>query len=203
MHAWHQQLSNLLLVLFCRPTAPGPFALNLCWCYEPLVKLEALPYRTLRATFTASVVPSLEATASLGPAAGPSDARLFMLRGLNLHGLNTFELRQLAFLGGGWSATLAGQSGGGEAEATGALPLEHSLAPESAVTLHVHLKKRASESGLEKEEGASAAECHLAASGAAPPRGGGASLQALLRWEAAGLPGSEPVYGFSIVRAQR
>jgi hypothetical protein len=151
------------VIVYVRPTQPGPYSFNMCWYYEPLVKLEALPYRTLRARFTASALPSLEMIAWSGPLAlgtshsstvsghdGTDDnkeGRMLVLRGLNLQGIESFTLKQFEIFGGGsdgekWNAVLAGKQkeNGGDA----IVKLGHVVGPESAVVLHALLSSSSS-----------------------------------------------------------
>jgi hypothetical protein len=129
----------------------------MCWYYEPLVKLEALPYRTLRVTFSASALPSLEMTAWSGPLAGGAgvvshvasdsrEGRMLVLRGLNLQGIESFALKQFEILGGDdsakWSAVLTGKQKEESENAT--VKLDHVVGPESAVVLHAILTSSAS-----------------------------------------------------------
>jgi len=159
------------VVLYARPTQPGPFSFNMCWYYEPLVKLEALPYRTVRATFSANALPSLEMTAWSGPLAGRAtiaargangsaseskEGRMLVLRGLNLQGIESFTLKEFEILdgsgGGGngkWKAALAGKEkaeGGGSGAMN--VKLGHVVGPESAVVLHAILSSSSQPSSL-------------------------------------------------------
>jgi tetratricopeptide (TPR) repeat protein len=155
------------VVLYVRPTQPGPFSFSMCWYYEPLVKLEALPYRTLRATFSANALPSLEMTAWSGPLAGSvtiaargengsacdsKEKRMLVLRGLNLQGIESFILKELEIFGGGggnWKAVLAGKQKE-EEDGSGAMSVKlgHVVGPESAVVLHAILSSSSLPSSL-------------------------------------------------------
>lgn len=149
---------DMEVVLYVRPTQPGPYCFNMCWYYEPLVKLEALPYRTLRATFSSSALPSLEMTAWSGPLASSAtivasgdngsdsdvrEGRMLVLRGLNLQGIESFTLKEFEILGGGrkWKAFLAGKGKEEEESGSGAMTVKlgHAVGPESAVVLHAIL----------------------------------------------------------------
>lgn len=182
------------LAFYVRPTRPGPFEFNLCWYYEPLVKLEALPYRTLRASFHVSALPSLEMMGWSSPLPG-TDGRLLLLRGLNLQGIETFTLKSFSLVGGRWHAVRAGQQGSDVAPAT-TVGLDHVVGPESAVVVHALLSRVAEGENAEEQQDAlpqalqylSSKEFPaLPAAAVAPNAAYEPPSRAILQWKATGL----------------
>jgi trafficking protein particle complex subunit 8 len=192
--------------LTIRPTQAGPCLLNLCWYYEPLVKLDSLPHRTLCASFTASVLPSLEVEASLSPSsAGPSGGKLLVLRGLNLQGLESFQLNQLTSLSRCWQLRLVDGNDDHSPASSQVVPLSYRLEPQAAIAIHAHVVDvRTSDSttpGLEH------AVQYLASGELSSLRtpsddvGLHKPINLLLRWHASGTPGTHRAEGFHVIQA--
>ena len=210
---------ELTVDAYIRPTRPGPCTFSLAWYYEPLVKLHPLPYRTLRATFSVSVLPALETTGWAGQLPGSDGQRLMVLKGLNLQGIEAFKLQEVEVMGEDRDVRQAGQekfSQEKHLQARSVVSLEHVVGPESAVVLHMVLSPAAS-----PPEGrpTTVAERYLIdgecrpASQALPrtsSRNGNSStaaaterpLYTLLRWEASGIA-QDTVEGFNVVRVGR
>jgi tetratricopeptide (TPR) repeat protein len=200
----------------CRSTRPGPTRFSCVWYYEPVVKLDALRFRTLRASFTASTLPSLQLAAAVAPAASSPGRYLLQLQALNLQGLETFALQQLSVPTAAWAAShLAGVQPAGEQR--GSLALDVELAPESSAGLHFHLAARDGAAGA-GDGGLSPAEAYLYAAGAsaAPrepqpggkaPAGQGAPppppVDAVVKWRATSVAGGQAVSGFHVVHRAR
>lgn len=173
------------------------------------MKLEALPYRTLRATYSASVLPSLEVSGTLLPSMGADSGRLLTLRGLNLHGLSTFQLTDLVLPSSTWAASVVGSEGRPH---NGLFPLGDQVSPDSSTVLHIQLHPGNAAATLDDQ--ASAAERHLRTAEAAPRRpaaaADGVQQQAatmpsnlMLRWRSEGLPDAPAVEGFSMIPLRR
>jgi hypothetical protein len=115
-----------------RPLQPGPTRFNLLWYYEPIVRLEGLRHRTVRASYSSAVLPSLQLSAGVVAGLGEPGSFLLRLQALNLQGLESFTLRGISCTGGGWSISQldAGAEAGSSVDA-GAV-----LGPEGAATLH-------------------------------------------------------------------
>ena len=198
------------IIVYISPSRAGPFDFNMCWYYEPLVKLEALQYRTLRASFHASVLPSLEMMGRSGPLPG-TERRLLVLRGLNLQGIETFSLKKVSLLGGRWHAVLAGQKESG-VEPAASIALDHTVGPESAVVIHALISHGADGVESLEEQGALLAPAlEYLANKEFPSQTAAASVsmepheppnRAVIQWEATGIADGV-VEGFNFVHLQR
>ena len=76
-----------------RPTAPGPQKLNFVYYYEPVEELPGLRYRTIRSSFTAVVLPSLQLDGVIVPSARTAGQCLMHVQIVNLQGLQSFKLK--------------------------------------------------------------------------------------------------------------
>ena len=213
---------ELVVDVFIRPTRPGPFSFNLCWYYEPLVNLETLPYRTLRATFGTSALPSLEMRGWCAPVAGGAGSeRLLVLRGLNLQGIETFTLREFRLLEAGqWCAApvaeVEEEEEGEKVSSTATVQLNDMVVgPESAVALHAILSHSTTTSntveqqhqvappeqqylvGGELQVSSSLGGKKAAATETSPP------THLMLNWEATGSEAAAVAQGFAVVKIER
>ncbi len=88
--------------LCCRPTQPGAVRFNSVWCYEPVVKLDSVRFRTLRVTYSAAVQPSLDLAAAAVAGRSVPGTCLLQLRGVNRQGVEALRLTELACPGEAW-----------------------------------------------------------------------------------------------------
>ena len=184
------------------------------------MRLDALRFRTLRAAFVASTMPSLHLAASAAPAAGAPGSFLLQLQGLNLQGLEGFKLTGLSLPGGAWVAReLADESEPGAGQARSSLALGVDLGPEASAGMHFHLTPRAGAAG--EPSALSPVEAYLCGStapagapaGAPEQRGadgkpplGLSSVQpvhAVLKWTTTGASGGPPAAGFHSISKVR
>lgn len=170
----------------------------MCWYYEPLIKLETLPYRTLRATFTLSVMPSLEVHGRILPSLD-AGGQLLVLDALNLQGLDTFHLMECALPYTGWSLNLIQE---GDSPVSTTVPLQLTLGPEAAVTIHTRIRPSLfSESAVKWKSEAEEYLSHLVSTSnnnsKYPP-------QAVLRWQVTGVGGDQTTaVGFTVIDIAR
>ena len=79
----------VMLSVLCRAPRSGSVTFALCWRYEPLVRLEGLPHRTVRCAVSAEALPGLQLSANLMAGGLPGCALGACLAQLQLHNVSS------------------------------------------------------------------------------------------------------------------
>jgi hypothetical protein len=223
---------ELSLPLWIRVPKTGRANLALCWRYKPLLRLDALAYRTARFSQSVQAMPAVELSARLLAGVGSCVVGACMLQ-LHLHNLSTERMRVMGIaccscsrhLGQSSSLACRSVSGGDSLvlAPNAAAALHSALAPADDVAASVAACTGAARAALTETEAELLEASRHAASAAAAPHKHlkptaqrqqqqerfqredevGAGADVVVLWKAASSIGGTPRQGFCVVHNQR